>query len=315
MRKIRKVFIFTSFQVVFCTILAVILVFYGPFQNIRDTFVTSAMATMNHQYLAKLFLSDKQINNILEKSRKGIITASENQNEIVINNNKSNNVQLINIKTNKFRGYLLSIDDPGRVGVGSSDDLGQSGMTLSQIIKKYNAIGGINAGGFSDATGAGTGGVPSGIIIEDHKIKFKDNSTKYGIIGFNDKNVLVIGSYKLEEIKNMGIRDAAYFGPALIINGQPMIVKGDGGKGIQPRTAIGQKRDGTVLLLVIDGRQKDSIGATLKDAQAILLNYGAFNAANLDGGSSATMCYDGKDVNKPSDILGERAIPSAFIIK
>jgi exopolysaccharide biosynthesis protein len=113
----------------------------------------------------------------------------------------------------------------------------------------------------------------------------------------------------------MKIRDAISFGPALIINGKPLIKKGDGGWGIAPRTAIGQRKDGTILLLVIDGRQKSSIGATLKDVQNVLLEYGAYNAANLDGGSSTTMYYNGNLINSPSDILGERAIPSAFIIK
>lgn len=105
------------------------------------------------------------------------------------------------------------------------------------------------------------------------------------------------------------------FWTSLIINGKPTIKKGDGGWGIAPRTAIAQRKDGTVLLLVIDGRQKDSIGATLKEVQDILLKYDAYNASNLDGGSSTTMYYQDRVVNKPSDILGERAIPTAFIVK
>jgi exopolysaccharide biosynthesis protein len=113
----------------------------------------------------------------------------------------------------------------------------------------------------------------------------------------------------------MEIRDAVSFGPNLIVNGKPMIKSGDGGGGIQPRTAIAQRQDGTVLFLAIDGRQKNSLGATLKDVQNVFLKYGAYNAANLDGGSSSTMILDNQLVNKPSDILGERALPSAFIIK
>ena len=67
-------------------------------------------------------------------------------------------------------------------------------------------------------------------------------------------------------------------------------------------------------MLVIDGRQADSLGATLKNVQDIFLQYGAYNAFNLDGGASTTMYYNSKLVNNPSDIMGERYVPCAFII-
>ena len=94
------------------------------------------------------------------------------------------------------------------------------------------------------------------------------------------------------------------------------MIKGtsNGGWGLAPRTAIGQRRDGTVIMLVIDGRQLSSIGATLRDVQDIMLEYGAYNAANLDGGSSSTMVYENRIVNIPSSKYGPRDLPSAFII-
>ena len=67
------------------------------------------------------------------------------------------------------------------------------------------------------------------------------------------------------------------------------------------------------MFLVIDGRQIHSLGATLRDVQDVLLKYGAYTAANLDGGSSTTMYYNGKVINRPSDALGERAVPSVFM--
>ena len=64
--------------------------------------------------------------------------------------------------------------------------------------------------------------------------------------------------------------------------------------GANPRTAIGQKADGTVLLLVTDGRGAGGhLGATARDLISIMQEYGAVNAANLDGGSSSAMYYDG----------------------
>lgn len=314
MKAAKNIIFFIIFQLIFCSILGIILVFHGPFTNIKETFVTSAMSTMSHQYLAKLFLSQDEIDSIMVKARSGNRQESEKSGDVTVSKD-SNNIEIIDIKTNKFKGYIMVVDNPSRIRVGSPESLGESGMTLSQIVKQYDAAGGINAGGFSDATGAGTGGVPQGILVEDNTIKYKDKSSSYNIIGFDKNDVLVIGDYTLDRIEREGIRDAVCFGPPLIINGKPMITSGNGGWGIQPRTAIAQRQDGTVLLMVIDGRQKDSIGATLKDEQDILMQYGAYNAANLDGGSSSTMYYDGKVVNSPSDILGERSLASAFIVR
>ena len=100
------------------------------------------------------------------------------------------------------------------------------------------------------------------------------------------------------------------------MNGKKVIRSGDGGWGISPRSAIGQKKDGTMMFLVIDGRQPGySIGAPVVDVQNIMYEKGAYIAANLDGGSSTTLYYNGNVVNKPADLLGERMIPTAFIVK
>lgn len=313
LKLIKKVLFFIVFQFIFCSIFGTYLVFYGPFKNIRNTIVTSAMTTMNHKYIAKIFLSDSEIKKIMDENKVDSPDEKEDQEAIQIKY-FGNNVEYVSIETNKFKGYLLIVDNPKRVKVATSQNLGTRGETLGQIIKRYNASAGVNAGGFSNAM-TGTGGIPSGIIIEDGDIKYIDDEKTFNIVGFNYKDILIVGQYKLSEIKKLKLRDAISFGPTLIVNGKPMINKGDGGWGIAPRTAIGQTKDGRVLLLTIDGRQKDSLGATLKDVQDILLEYGAYNASNLDGGSSATMYNEGKLINKPSDILGERAIPSAFIVE
>lgn len=313
MKIFKRVILFILFELVFCSALGIILVFHGPFINIKENFVTSAMSTMKHQYLARLFVSQAEIDRIMNESKSSITTESENQDDVKISTTNSN-VQINEIKSSRFKGYLMVIGDPGSVKVGTAENLGHGGMTVSQIVKRYDADGGINAGGFGDNYGISTGGVPEGIIIENYEIKYKDSSGAFQVIGFNDKNVLITGSFSLEQIKAMKIRDAVSFGPSIVVNGKPMISKGNGGKGLHPRTAIGQRKDGTVLFLVIDGRQTDSIGATLKDVQDIMLENGAYNAANLDGGASTTMYYNSKLVNKPSDILGERAVPTAFII-
>lgn len=313
-----KVLLFFLAQLIFVMVLCIGLIYYGPFTNIRDMIVTTAMTSLNHKYIATLFLSKDEIDKILQKNATSISTESENLSNVKANLfNRTDNIQLQEIKADHFKGYLLIIQDPKKVGVGTAGTLGKTGETLSSIVKRYNAIGGVNAGGFADANFTGSGGKPMGVIIENGQYKYvQSDAGRYDIVGFNDKDVLVIGTgWTFDKIKENKIRDGISFGPPLVINGKPMIINGNGGWGINPRTAIGQRKDGAVLLLAVDGRQSGSIGATLKETQDILIKYGAYNAANLDGGSSTTMIYNGTLVNNPCDLMGERAIPSAFIIR
>jgi exopolysaccharide biosynthesis protein len=305
------------------------MIYYGPFNNIRDMLVTTAMTTFSHQYIATAFLSDNTINEIIEKNKVHDENKYSDDSAINVFNGKDqqgngqpgylqeaeNKIELKNLSNGKYKAYMLIVSNPKRVGVASSDNLGKSGTKLSEIVKDYNAIGGINAGGFADDGGHGSGGTPTGFLIEDGRVLYGNENEKLPLIGFNEDSVLVLGNYSLKEAKEKKIRDAVNFGPFLIVNGEPSIKGGNGGGGLQPRTAIGQRKDGAVLLLVIDGRKIDSVGATLKEVQDIMLEQGAYNAANLDGGSSTTMFYGGQLINKPSTPAGERLLPSAFLIK
>ena len=116
---------------------------------------------------------------------------------------------------------------------------------------------------------------------------------------FTKEDKFVLGSMSKNEAINMGYRDAVEFGPFLIVNGKRSFVKGNGGWGIAPRTAIGQRKDGIVLFLVINGRLASSIGADMVDLTDIMENYGAYNAANLDGGSSSALIINQQIINTP----------------
>ena len=239
---------------------------------------------------------------------------SQNNNDPKTNSISTNPIEIIDISGKNYKGKLMIVKDPSKVTIGLAPKLGEVGATLSKIVQAYGAIGGINAGGFLDDNFLGTGSKPEGIVIENGKIKFIQNELNtFRIIGFNQDNILIVSnSMTLNEIKQSNLRCAISFGPALILNGKPLVV--NGGATIAPRSAIGQRKDGAVILLAIDGRQTDSPGANFMDLQEILLKYGAYNAANLDGGSSTTMNFQGKTINKPCDITGERSIASAFII-
>ncbi|MCL4377645.1 MAG: phosphodiester glycosidase family protein [Actinobacteria bacterium] len=322
---------------VFLTFSSVLLIYHGPFIKLKEYIVSTSMRTNKDKFFATWFLSKKEIDDILAKTNPVVQDEKENLSSIIVQ--KDNTVQsdstnqvlesqnskemqvkditginIIDITGTNFKGKLMIVDDPSIITIGLAPKLGEVGATLNEIVKSCGAIGGINAGGFLDDNLLGTGGKPDGIIIQDDKIKFIQKGLKiFRIIGFNKDNILVISnSMNLDQINASNLRCAISFGPALILNGKPLVTKG--GTTLAPRSAIAQRKDGTILLLTIDGRQSESPGANFMDLQNVLLKYGAYNAANLDGGSSTTMNYQGKTINKPCDITGERSIASAFII-
>jgi len=81
-----------------------------------------------------------------------------------------------------------------------------------------------------------------------------------------------------------------------------------------PRTAVAKLKDGKFLMVTVDGRQKESVGMDLNELAALLLELGAVDAMNLDGGGSTTMFSQGKVVNKPSDKEGERKVSDAILV-
>lgn len=315
---------FLLFEIVFTGVTAPLIAYHGPFTNVRDTLVTTAMTTLSHQWIATTFLSEEKINEIMGNQAIKTIAQDNSKSGVVIEKKNDRKILLEEVNSNKFKGYLLTINDPTRLKVGYSSQLDNgSGELTSEIAINNDAIAAINGGGFTDkSTGeewTGTGGSPTGLLMSNGKIVHNDLSSadeKRETVAFRDDGTLLVGNYSLNELQDQNVLNAVSFGPALIVNGEKTIGEGSsGGWGIAPRTAIGQKADGTILLLVIDGRQLTSSGATLKDAQDILYENGAVTASNLDGGSSSTMYYNGEVINSPSDTLGERTVPSVIYVE
>lgn len=320
-KTLAKILAVLVFEVVYILGLGIYLIYYTDmFTTTRDMIVTTSMTTMTHQYFATWFLSDEKIQEILAKNRGINEDVQQNLTEVKVvsktNQKNTEGIEVKDVSTDSFKAYLMIIDDPSRVDLVVGKKVPTVGSTTSQIVESYNAVGGINAGGLADDA-AGTGAMPTGLLMVNGE--YFDNEFNYyqsvSMCGFTQDNILYVSdNITKSQIDNLNLRCAISFGPVLIVNGQPRISSGSGW-GIQPRTCIGQRQDGAVLFLVIDGRQTDSLGATLKNAQDILLNNGAYNAFNLDGGASSTMVFDGSLVNKPSDIAGERYVPTAFIVK
>lgn len=295
----------------------VVFLAYGPIPTFRDLWITSAMTTMNHKYLATWFFSDEMIRASLDRNRVVEPEGETDASLIESSGIAGDGVEMIPINKLGFKAYLLKVKDPSKVELATTNRLLQAGQLLTDIAEGENAVAAINAGGFYDPDGMGNGGTPTGLVVKDGEVLFDSGAETYNIIGFNENHVLVLGRYTVAQLQEKGILDAVNFEPFLILNGEPAIVKGNGGWGVAPRTAIGQTRDGTVLFLIVDGRQASSVGASLKDVMDIMLEYGAVNAANLDGGSSSALYLNGEIVSSPcaATANGLRRIPTAFVVK
>ena len=288
----------------------------GPSEALRDMFVVTVDQTSAAKPLARLFLSDETVEKILTDSRGKDDDLQTDPDLVIIDDDTKdrNGIIIEDVVGPTYNGKMMIVEDPSRVYVGTLEVYGTGkGLTLEQIVKRDGAVGGINGGGFEDSGGLGGGDIPVGLVISRGVWRNGGRDEYHKVIGIDKDNRLVIGTMNGYEINNRGIRDAIVWGPALIVNGEPVDV-GKGG-GLNPRSAIGQRADGAMLLLVIDGRQPSSMGATYLDVIGIMQSYGAVNAANLDGGNSSSMVYKGEIITTPAGVYGERTIPTFILVE
>lgn len=318
---IKATVAFLIYTLVVVTVTTPLFVFYGPFENVKRTIVGTAMATFTHQYIATTFLSQEEISKILKSSQTGETTSSEveNLNGVKVTHTGDKGIERYELHTKKFDGYILEVSDPTRLKIGYTKRIGEVGQRTSEIAEENGAVAAINGGGFTDRSSngklwAGTGAYPEGLVISDGKVIYSDvkANEKVNITAFTADGTLIVGDHTLNDLKKKNVVEAVSFRNSLIINGKTVAVEDEG---LNPRTAIGQKSDGTIIMVVIDGRTGLKPGATLKEVQNILLQQGVVNASNLDGGSSSTMYLNGEVINNPCDWNGERTVATALYVK
>ena len=310
---------------------------YGPYSNFREWWISTAMTTMTHKYLATWFFDDLTIQDALNKNKvvesnestnTDLITgtgdsttttyANEYERQILERDPKNNDYKIIPINGKGYSGYLTAVYEPQRIHAVATAHLGVKGQYVVEMAEENNALIAINGGGFNDPNFNSTGGSPLGITVSrgNFVTQYSYNGSG-GLIGFDNNNNFICGRMTVTQAKNAGIRDAVTFGPFLIVNGKSSSVLGNGGWGDAPRTAIGQRSDGIVLFLVLDGRTATNLGADMDDLIEIMERYGAINAANLDGGTSSVLVVNNTIVNDPIDSSGAhktRPISTAFIV-
>lgn len=303
----------------------------GPSPTARDLFVRSVRETSAIGFLANIYFSEEEIAaiesaedvEVFEETDTSLITIAkpdQDQTDTPVADEwgfideDGDGIILDEVKGEGYSGYMMIVLDPSRVILGTvPSTYGRRGYTVEEMVAEFDAVAGINAGGFDDPGGAGNGSVPNSLVVYEGEVVSMFQSTANGFVGIDSNHILHVGKLTKDEIMKRDIQYGVCFGPVLISNGEVALAEHNVG-GLNPRTAIGQRSDGAILMLVIDGRQVISIGATYQDLVDVFLEYGAVNACNLDGGSSSMMWYGDGYVNNCASVIGIRPIPTAFVV-
>ena len=303
----------------------------GPSPAIRKIFVTSVRETSAIGFLADLYLSEEEIAEIeavkeaeeyaptdtslfTERTEPAADSSNVPQPDAWgLVDDDGDGIIIEPVKGTGYAGYMMVVLDPSRVIVGSAPgSYGVRGYTVAQFVERFDAVAGTNAGGFVDPNGEGNGSLPDSTVVFEGQVYFSGCVT--GIAAIDGDHILhVQKSMTRQELIDNNIQYAVCYGPVLISNGEaadPETLR----YSLNPRTAIGQRSDKAMLILVIDGRQASSMGASFQDLIEIFERFGAVNAVNLDGGSSSVMWYGGDYINKTASVIGIRPVPTSILV-
>ncbi len=333
-----KVFAFvgvTVGMVFVCLLLTITLICHGPSNSAKELFATTILETGQLKFLANVFLSKDEIEGIVSKNSLQDMNVEIDENLIKTNIDKTKKlIEIHEVNGNNFEGKMMVVNDPSKISLATTYPWGEYGKELGVLTEDAGAIAGVNGGIYYSS--GNKGGRPLGVTVSNGEIQ--DISLGLAglyLIGFDENNLLRIVSLdgmnkaQVEElIKTEKIRDAVAFQEEssdknnhfvkLIINGEKRELNGMG-SGANPRTAIGQRKDGSVLILVTDGRGKNGhLGATASDIIDIMAEYGAVNAANLDGGSSSSLYYNHEYLMTSVTFYYANSswrLPTAFVVK
>ncbi len=316
------------------------------FPSAQQMFVTTILETGNFKFLASVFLSPDEIQAIVDKNVMQELNEEIDTELIQIGSSGSvdaggdsteeqKDIEITEVNAATFSGTMMIVKDPSRISLATIYPWKETGVTLDKLVNDNGAIAGINGGLYNSTNNSG--GKPYGVIVCNGKIQHNKPQEYPGLVlvGFTEEHILQIidiSDMKPADIEELvatrKIRDAVTFQEEasdannhfvqLIINNEPREMNGMG-SGLNPRTAIGQRADGSVLLFVTDGRGKAGhLGASSRDLLSVMQDFKAVNAANLDGGSSSCMYYDGKYLKSSVTFYYENSswkLPAGFIVK
>lgn len=303
---------------------AMIWLFFTPSGNNVRFLMADTLITTQHRHWAKYIIGQAELDKRVAAYQAQFEQMGEEKDTHTIaapqqeeTKEEKPLVEIEEVSGSGYHGYVLTVNDPTKIRLGVPAKRGK-GEKVSSMVQRTGAVAGVNGGGFADPNWKGNGFKPIGVVISQGKIYYNGlgSKTSTQVVGLDKQGKMIAGKYTLKELEELGIQEAVTFQPRIIVNGKGQIRNQKEGWGIAPRTAMGQREDGAILFVVIDGRQPGySIGASLYDVQQVMLEHGAVIAANLDGGSSTVLVKEGGEiVNKPSSEYGERYLPTAFLV-
>ena len=293
--------------------LAANLIFNGPSPAARDILSMTLLEPSGTKWIPGLFMDAQTLDSIRARDDSNLKDEFSNASEIVINKdtaisagvdewaNYPDGIRFESHSGDTYNAHIMIVRDPSKVYLGTSTENFSTsipGTRIDDQIETDGATAGVNAGAFFDngTSDPAVGSVPEGLVYSKGVCKWTTGSPPNGIkgfAGFNKDNILVVAQDNLSkaQAEELNIRDGCCFGPVLIMNGEINQEAYNSNSGWNPRTAVGQRKDGAVVFVCIDGRQAGSAGGTYKDVIDIMIEYGVVNACNMDGGSSSIMVY------------------------
>ena len=315
-RIIRRFFLLL-FTLVFLLVadlcLVMNLVFNGPSQAACEVLTMSLTEASATKWVPGVFMDDERVEEIRASVNIELPDSVTDTSQIIINMESSmggdsdewadypDGIRIERYSGKTFNAHIMIVRDPSRVYMGTSAEKFSTSVPGKRITEAMDAtpdaIAAINAGAFYDdgTSSPVVGSVPAGLVFAGGSLRwdaYHGLVPQKGFAGFNKDNILIVAkSMTAAEAEAQEIRDGCEFGPVLIMNGEINMEAYNNNSGYNPRTAIGQRSDGTVIFVCIDGRQASSMGGLYKDVIDIMIEYGAVNACNMDGGSSSVMLY------------------------
>ncbi len=329
MKKLTITFIVLDILVAIC-----FFVVYSPvFENFQNTIISTAINTKTHDYIAYIFYSEEHVSKVIAMNSFEPIDEEIDLNQVVIDTKPresydnpydeevltrdvgNDDYKYIKVKVGKYDGHLLVIYDPSKVHILTCKKFNTKNSSgkesVLKMTKRLGAVAGINGGGFVDH-GYGSD-IPIGYVIKDGEVIWSPTDKKQNIIGFTKDNKLLLVNATGEEAVEMGMRDGLQFGPFLMVNGdRPNFKNSAGGYSRAARVAIAQRKDGIVMFLVTEGTH--AAGPNMKELIDTLELYGAYNAANLDGGTSTQLVINNKLINNPKNISGKTVVGGRNVV-
>lgn len=288
------------------------MVFNGPSPTARNQLTMTLIEASATKWVPALFIGEDGVAEIRTGDHVELEDDVTDVNAVIINRggltcntdewaDHPDGIRIECVDGDTYNAKIMIVRNPSQVYLGISTHEGFStsipGKRLTAAMEDEGAIAGINGGAFNDdgTTGSYVGTLPAGLVYSEGECVWTSGkpSETSGFAGFTKDNILVVHKDNISQAQaeELNIRDGCCFGPVLIMNGEINMEAYNKVSGLNPRTAIGQRTDGAVIFVCIDGRQPSSMGGEYKDVIDIMVEYGAINACNMDGGSSTVMMY------------------------